>query len=893
LKGVSRLENIVLSIDDKKITCAPGTSILEAAAQNNVKIPHLCYHPDLKPFGACRLCLVEDEKTGRLVASCVTPVAPEMAIRTQTSRILRHRRNIVRLMIAEHPESCIVCSKGNRCQLRWVAAQIGVGETGLYSMPNYKPLEQANPFIIRDLSKCILCGKCIRADHELVAVGAIDYNLRGFPSRPATVHEQGLEHSNCTFCGTCVSICPTGALSVKNTRYVGSPETEIFSICGFCGVGCTLAMGQSAGKIIEVNPAHMPDTVNKATLCVRGHFANDFLNSTNRLIAPLMPKKGEDGTVQMAPVPWEVALDEVAERLSKIKAEYGPQSIAFMGSSKCSNEENYLFQKIARVLIGTNNIDNGGYISGQFLATFLDQKTGGGCRSNPLSDLEKAEVVMVLGADPNHSLPVVSYYLKRAAKQGTSLIVVDPRKTELVSFAALWLRINPRADLELLNAMAALLHKKNAYDPEFIERYAEGFSIFTYGLSSLNVDKVCRVSGLGIDRLHAAVELLKGKRIAFVIGHGILQQRYGIHTMGAILNLSLMTGSLGTEGAGVYVLARENNQNGAMDMGTVPNLLPGRMPLQEDAVRKTWQKNWKVKISPDPGLNMNRIIAAAESGQIRALYIMGENPLRSLPQPDRVKAAIEKLEFVVVQDILNNEIVKLADVVLPGAAASEKSGSFTNMEGRIQRFSAVVPPPDTAKPDWEILDLLAARLGAPERFGTLDRIREEIRRLIPAYAEMNRHRQSWVKATSPMAVFRANAAREMISFAPVVLTADEPGDPDYPFTAILGSLRYHLGSGTRTGASERIQNFELEGDIAIGFADAAKLKLKDGDTVSIESRWGVIKRKISRSNRIGPGQVFVPLAFNANDAMNLIDFSDLADPKSAGWKTCAVKIRKE
>jgi formate dehydrogenase alpha subunit len=887
------LENIVLRIDDKKITCPPGTSILEAAARNNIKIPHLCYHPDLKPFGACRLCLVEDEKTGRLMASCVTPVAPEMTIRTQTPRILRHRRNIVRLMIAEHPESCIVCSKGNRCQLRWVAAQIGVGETGLYSMPNYKPLEAANPFIIRDLSKCILCGKCIRSDHELVAVGAIDYNLRGFPSRPATVHEQGLEKSNCTFCGTCVSMCPTGALSVKNTRYVGSPETESFSICGFCGVGCTLAMGQSAGKIIDVNPAHLPDTVNKATLCVRGHFANDFLNSDDRLIAPLMPKKGEDENIHMAPVPWEVALDEVAERLNQIKAEYGPQSIAFMGSSKCSNEENYLFQKIARVLIGTNNIDTGGYISGQFLATFLDQKTGGGCRLNPLSGLEKAEVILVLGADPNHSLPVVSYYLKRAAKQGTPLIVVDPRKTELVSFAALWLRINPRADLELLNALAALLLKKNAYDPEFINRYAEGFSIFTYGLSSLDMDKVSRVSGLEIDPLDAAAELLKGKRIAFVIGHGILQQRYGIHTMGAILNLSLMTGSLGTEGAGVYVLARENNQGGAMDMGTVPNLLPGRMPLEEDAVRKTWEKNWKVKISPDPGLNMNRIIAAAESGQLKALYIMGENPLRSLPQPDRVKAAIEKLEFVVVQDILHNEIVKLADVALPGAVAGEKSGSFTNMEGRIQPFSPVVPPPGKAKPDWEILDLLATRLGAPECYGALDRIREEIRRFIPAYAEMNGHGQSWVKAASPMAVFRADGAGEMISFAPVVLTADEPGDPDYPFTAILGSLRYHLGSGTRTSASKRIQDFELDGDIAIGSADAAKLELNDGDTVSVESRWGVIKRKISRSDRIGSGQVFVPLAFNANDAMNLIDFSDLADPNSTGWKTCAVKIRKE
>jgi formate dehydrogenase alpha subunit len=419
-------------------------------------------------------------------------------------------------------------------------------------------------------------------------VGAIDYNLRGFPSRPATVHEQGLEQSNCTFCGTCVSMCPTGALSAKNTRYVGTPEKESFSICGFCGVGCSLAMGQSAGKIIDVNPAHLPDTVNKATLCVRGHFAHDFLNSSGRLIAPLMPKKDEDESIRMAPVPWEEALDEVAERLNQIKAENGPQSIAFMGSSKCSNEENYLFQKIARVLIGTNNIDNGGYISGQFLSTALDQKTGGGCRLNPLSDLEKAEVILVLGADPNHSLPVVSYYLKRAAKQGTPLIVVDPRKTELVSFASLWLPINPRTDLELLNALAALLHAKNAYDSEFIDRYAEAFSIFTYSLSSLDVDKVSRVTGLETQRLNATAELLKGKRIAFVIGHGILQQQYGIHTMDAILNLSLMTGSLGTEGAGIYVLARESNQAGAMDMGTVPNLLPGRMPLDEDAARTTW-----------------------------------------------------------------------------------------------------------------------------------------------------------------------------------------------------------------------------------------------------------------------------------------------------------------
>ncbi len=886
------MDNIVLTIDNKKISCPPGTSILQAATQKGIKIPHLCFHPDLKPFGACRLCLVEDQESGRLMASCVTPVAADMKLLSDTPRILSHRRNIVRLMIAEHPESCIVCSKGNRCQLRWVASQMGIGETDLYAMPNYKPLEQANPFITRDLSKCILCGKCIRADHELVVVGAIDYNLRGFTSRPATVHEQGLERSNCTFCGTCVSMCPTGALSAKNNQYVGSPTQESFSICSFCGVGCSLAMGQTANKVIDVNPAHLPDSVNKATLCVRGHFAHDFLNSRRRLITPMMPKKGENDTTQLAPVSWDEALDQVAKRLHQIKDESGPQSIAFMGSSKCSNEENYLFQKIARVLVGTNNVDNGGYVSGQFLANILDQKTGGGCRPTPFSDLEKADAIVVLGADPNHSLPVVSYHLKRTAKNGVPLIVVDPRKTELVSFSSLWLPITPGTDLELINALAALLHETNDYDSEFIDRYAEGFSLFTYALSSLDMNKVCRLTGLKMQQLNAMAELIKEKRIAFVIGHGILQQRYGTHALGAILNLSLMTGSLGTQGAGLYLLARESNQNGAMDMGTVPDLLPGRLPIVENGNRKAWEKNWDVKISPDPGLNMARIIEAAENGQLKALYIMGENPLRSLPQPQRVKAALKKLELLVVQDILDSEIVKLADVVLPAAATSEKNGSFTNLEGRIQSFSAVVPPPGKAKADWEILDMLASRLGAPEAYGTLEKIRDEIRRLVPAYAELNAGDTAWVKPASPMAVFGNADTSEKVSFSPVVSTADEPADGTYPFTAILGSLRYHLGSGTRTSTSERIQDFDHVGNVALNSSDADQLKLKDGDTVKIETQWGEIQRKIDCSNRIETGQLFVPLAVNANDAMNLIDLSDLAEPNAGGWKTCAAKITK-
>ncbi len=886
------METIALTIDGKRIICSADTSILEAAEQNGIKIPRLCYHPELKPFGACRMCLVEDEKTGRLMASCVTPTAPDMVLQTASPRIIKHRRNIARLMIAEHPESCILCSKGNRCQLRWVAAQLGVGETNLYHMPNYKPYEEANPFIIRDLSKCILCGKCIRADHELVAVGAIDYNMRGFKSRPATAHELGLEQSTCTFCGTCVSMCPTGALSAKNTRYVSSPEYESMSICGFCSVGCNLAMGTADNRIIEVNPAQLPRSVNGATLCVRGHFAHDYLNSPRRLIGPMGRKNGNRENDELVPVSWDKALALIADRLVEIKTVYGPQSIAFCGSSKCTNEENYLFQKIARVQIGTNNIDNGGYLSGQSLLKVFDEKTGGGYRKNRLADLEKAEVILILGADPSHSVPVAGYYLKRAARQGIPLIVVDPRKTELASIASIWLSIKPQTDLELINGLTAILHEKKAYDSSFVDQYTEGFSLFRYGLSSLNMEKISRLTHLEMAALNKTAELLRGKKIAIVIGQGVTQQKNGSHTLGAILNLSLITGSLGCAGAGVYFLARENNQLGAMDMGTVPDLLPGRQSIANDSARKNWEKNWKVNISPDPGLNLVKMIEAAERGSLKALYLMGENPLRALPERDRVKKALNNLEFIVVQDILDSETSQIADVVLPAAAISEKEGSVTNLEGRIQYFKAVTPPPAKAKPDWEILDLLSAGLGRGNPYGSLAKIRQEIRHFVPMYGSLKGSEHTWIQTTSDKALFEARGAEGSITFYPVVSTGDDPVDTDYPFTAIVGSLRYHLGSGTRTQASDRIQEFEFSGKLEISPADGASLDLKDDDTILVRSRFGVLKRKIRLKTSLRQGHIFVPAGFNDNEAMCLFSLSDMTTPGAAGWKTCGVKLEK-
>jgi formate dehydrogenase alpha subunit len=883
------MEQISLTIDGKKLSCRPGTSILEAATENGIRIPTLCHHPHLAPIGACRLCIVEDEKGGRLWASCVRLVAEGMEVRTDSPTIRKHRTNIVRMMMANHPESCIVCNQGNRCELRQIAAELGMGETGLYPMPYYARLEAANPFIIRDLSKCILCAKCIRADHELVMVGAIDYNLRGFHSRPSTAHERPLEASSCTFCGTCVSMCPTGALLTKNTRYVGTPQRETPTVCGFCGVGCALVMGSVDDQVVEVNPSHEDETVNESTLCVRGHFAHDFLMSPERLTQPLIREDGE-----LTPASWEDALDLVSERLTAVKNRDGPQSIAFYGSSKCSLEENYLFQKIARVILETNSVDNGGYASGRAVMRRIHERLGGGGRVMPLRGLEKAGAVLVLGANPTHSLPVVGYYLKRASRmKGIPIIVVDPRKTELVPFSSLWLPLSPHTDSEFIHGLAALLYKRNAIDGPFIRQHTEQADQYFESLSGLDPEDIYRPTGLPPELMERAADLMACKPVAFVVGHGILQQQNGLQAAEALLNLALMTGNLGTEGAGVYVLAAENNEIGAWDMGTVPDFLPGRQSLADDMFRKQWERAWATQLSPDPGLNIIRMMEEAEEGNLKALYIMGENPLRSLPQPGRVLEALENLEFLVVQDILNNETTSMAHVVLPGAAFSEKEGAFTNLEGRVQCFEPVVPPPGEAKSDWEILDLLGSRMGMPAPYGSIRNIREEIGKLIPMYGSLAKNTGvSWIDEKETPALFHPGGQGGKIPFSPMLRVEDEAPDDDYPVTAILGSSRYHLGSGTRTERSERIADFALKGEVEISGEDGARLGLNEGDTVRISSPYGSIERDVKLERTLRPGCVFVPRAFHKNDARKLFALTNLEALHSPGFKEIRVKIEK-
>ena len=892
------METITLTINEKKISCAEGTSILQAAEAHGIKIPKLCYHHSLKPFGACRLCLVEDEKTGRLFASCVTPAVQDMVLLSDSPQVIKHRRNIVSLMMAEHPESCIVCNKGNRCHLRMIAAELGIAENHLYPMPNFKPLEQANPFIMRDLSKCILCGKCIRADHELVCAGAIDYNSRGFGSRPATLHELPLEKSTCTFCGTCVSMCPTGALSAKD-EFVGTPERESNSICGFCGVGCKITLGVAGNQIVTVNPSHIENSVNDATICVRGHFAHDFLNSTKRLTRPLVRRENE-----LIQATWVDALETTAKRLLDIKKQHGPDSIAFLGSSKCSNEENYLFQKIARTIIETNNVDNGGYISGRQFLDLVEERTDKAGRFNffagPLSGLEQAEVIFVLGAEPAQTAPVLNYYLKRSAKKDIPLIVANPRKTDLAGSGSVW--IHPCASpsplesssdafyLELINLISAELLARDAVDTSFMSRFTSGYEEYKTALFTIDTERSAQKANLDIKAIENAVDFLAGRKITFVVGDDVMLQRYGKEAMAALLNLALLTGSIGYRGAGFHILSKENNLVGAWDMGTVPETLPGRLMISNENDRNIWQKAWNKEIPAKEGLNLFQMIKKAEEGSLKAIYIMGENPLRSLPQPDRLLKSLESLEFVVVQDILYNETVSIADVVLPGAPFSEKAGSFTNMEGMIQCFTPALVPLGDAKPDLEILGLLAEKMGAPEYMGSHIDIRKEISGAISAYSETSTCKHPvWIRGRAQK---QDSSTEELIHFSRVTSSKEPALTGDYPFTALFRSLRFHLGSGTRTEQSPRIIACESQGAIEVSPIDAEKMNLMQDDLIKVTSITGEIERKIKINRTIQNGYIHIPTAFNNNDARYLIQLMPLLDASSSGWDSCRVTVEK-
>lgn len=886
------MEAITITLDEIEVSGYPGMTILELAQESGVSIPTLCHDPLLSSVGACRICLVEEENTKALLASCVTPIRAGMVINTHSPRVLERRKLILEFMLASHPDSCLVCDKGNRCELRNLAAEMGIGKLELNKIPLPSNIVDVNPFLERDLSKCIMCSRCIRADQELVVIGAIDYIERGFISRPSTFDNLPLENSECTFCGTCVALCPTGALKEKKTSYNGTTSTVVDTICPYCGCGCNISLEIKNNRIIRVRPV-FNSPVNKGTLCSRGSYGFDFIHHPDRLTTPLI--RNSDGLQE---TPWEDVISYTAQELKRIKDEYGPDSIAVLGSSKCTNEDNYLLQKFTRCVLGTNNIDNGSRLYNSPSREGLGWSIGFPLSTNTLNELEQSDAIIVIGTNPTASAPAVSYAIKRAIKNnGTKLVVINPRRTELTKYAQIWLKPSIGTDTALINGIAKEIFDSGTYDEEFVTRRTDNFDEYSATLSQYSPEHVATITGVPEKAIQLAARIYsEAKTASIVYGTGITQQQRGTAGVIALANLAMLTGNTGHHGGGIFALQKENNAQGACDMGTLPDFLPGYRSLEDIQTRDVFKNTWQAEIPESPGMTIVEVLRQAEAGNIKGMLIMGENPILSFPDPAFVRKALSSLDFLCVADIFPNETTELASVVMPAAAFAEKDGTFTNFAGRVQQVRRAVDPPGTSLPEWEIILRLSREMGSSIQYASSREILNEIEEMVPLYQNLSHHDfeqdndelESSSERLGSKRFYKGLFPSGFGRFTPVeYVPSKTEKDERYPLVLVTGSTLHGFGSGSRSSRASRLRAFTPHAWININNGDSNRYKLNAGDNVRIVSPDGEITAIVRISDDLDDGMLFMPSSFPDSPVNALFGFDT-----NNSLKTCSVRLER-
>ncbi len=855
------MQPVTITLDQRVVSGHAGMTILEIARESGLDIPTLCHDPNLEPVGACRLCLVENEATGALLASCVTSVAPGMVINTNSSRVVEHRKNIVKLLLASHPDACLICDKGNRCRLQQIATDLGIGFNELEKIPHTAAVEELNAFITRDAAKCVLCGKCIRACQEIVVEGAINYYRRGFATKPATFNDAPLEQSECTFCGLCVAMCPTGALMEKEKPYQGTTRFSVQSTCSYCGCGCPLTLEIKDNQIVRALPGEL-DLPRQGALCVRGSYGYDYIHSRDRLTRPLLKENGS-----FKEVSWEEALAVAGAGLKAVKEHYGPEALGVYGSSKCTNEENYLLQKFARTVLGTNNIDNGSSLYNFATRVGLDKATGLLSTTNLLEALEQADLILVVGADPPVTAPRLGYAIKRAVKfRQAKLILIEPRRTKLTNFAYQWLRPRPLRDPALLNSMARTVIDEHLYQAEYVNTQTEGFYDLSEALESFRPEVTADLTGVPAGEVRKAARLYAlANKAVIVFGSGLTGAVNGTESIKALANLALMTENVWGSGCGLYPVQKENNAQGACEMGSLPGYLPGYQPVADPEVRQSFELFWKKKLPAEPGIPVLEAVSRGRDTPLKALYVIGENLIANFKGPNHNAEALSSLDFMIAQDLFLTETAQYADVVFPAASFAEKEGSFTNFEGKIGWLQQAFPPLGESLPDWEIILRLAREMGDPLPYSSLQQVINEIEEYVPLYEGYYHPEERLGDKWSYWEERRHRALQSLDGFpgfsSPDVLPGPETEPGQYPFYLLLEASIAYFGSGTRSGKAWRLKSYYPPEVLKISPGDADKLSLSGGDQVSIVSPTSRLAAAVEVSEVVPPGTVSLPASF--------------------------------
>jgi formate dehydrogenase major subunit len=752
----SKAEKMVaLTIDGQTVSVPGGTSIMRAAMEMGTQIPKLCATDMVDAFGSCRLCLVEIDGRAGTPASCTTPVAPGMLVKTQTDRLKRLRKGMMELYISDHPLDCLTCSANGDCELQDMAGAVGLrdvrygyeGENHVFakqdgaSNENWLPKDESNPYFTYDPSKCIVCSRCVRACEEVQGTFALTIAGRGFDSRVSPGMEESFLTSECVSCGACVQACPTATLSEKSVIEIGAPEHSVVTTCAYCGVGCSFKAEMRGEELVRMVP-YKDGEANRGHSCVKGRFAWGYATHKERTLKPMIRPKVTDPWKEVS---WDEAISHAASEFKRIQQTYGKKSVGGITSSRCTNEETFLVQKLIRAGFGNNNVDTCARVCHSPTGYGLGQTYGTSAGTQNFDSVEHTDVALIIGANPASAHPVFASRLKKRLRQGAKLIVIDPRRTEMVKSpnieAAYHLPLLPGTNVAVVTSLAHVIVTEGLFDEKFIrercdwdefQHWAEFVS-----LPQNSPEEVANLCGVPAETIRGAARLYAtGGNGAIYYGLGVTEHSQGSTTVMAIANLAMCTGNIGREGVGVNPLRGQNNVQGACDMGSFPHELAGYRHISLDEPRHLFEVDWGVTLDKEPGLRIPNMLDAAVEGTFKGIYIQGEDIQQSDPDTKHVSAGLEAMECVVVQDLFLNETARFAHVFLPGSTFLEKDGTFTNAERRIQRVRKVMSPKN-GYGDWEITLLLSKALGYEMNYRHPSEIMDEIARLTPGFANVS------------------------------------------------------------------------------------------------------------------------------------------------------------